>query len=155
MALLKLGRETELWPGAYEEYPSLKSDGSIEAISLISLSTATVRYPSLKSDGSIEAKNIILSFPFILLCIHRWKAMALLKHGGVAQNDFDFAPYPSLKSDGSIEAKHLRLLSFSSDFLRIHRWKAMALLKLFKRMQLTHLITCIHRWKAMALLKLL
>ena len=88
-------------------YPSLKSDGSIEAGSpafIASLSTIVsiaekrwlywsygesfesfmdaLTYPSLKSDGSIEA----------------------LVESKIAHTD---GMYPSLKSDGSIEARYL------------------------------------------------
>ena len=61
-------------------YPSLKSDGSIEAEGkCASLLAGGLTYPSLKSDGSIEA--------FVAQKTEREKKM-----------------YPSLKSDGSIEA---------------------------------------------------
>ena len=36
-------------------YPSLKSDGSIEAQKILKILSKIIEYPSLKSDGSIEA----------------------------------------------------------------------------------------------------
>ena len=110
-------------------------------------------YPSLKSDGSIEAPSCTLTHQRPPACIHRWKAMALLKQ---YQQEY-----------------HILLLE------SIHRWKAMALLKRYVRKVpaiphlavsiaekrwlywsfCAHAAVCgagqgIHRWKAMALLKL-
>ena len=123
-------------------YPSLKSDGSIEAsIMRKPMLQPLIKYPSLKSDGSIEAYPFLHLLIIFTCCIHRWKAMALLKQsnfchptkrlfcvsiaekrwlywsGGEESYRTAFLLYPSLKSDGSIEA--LSSLCVASVFLLV------------------------------------
>ena len=76
MALLKLFPRLLCTHPNHLRYPSLKSDGSIEASANFDITAPLIKYPSLKSDGSIEAsETLIKQFgdkPTVSIAEKRW-----------------------------------------------------------------------------------
>ena len=109
-----------------QKNPQLKSCGSIEAMSSISLPVVFPINPQLKSCGSIEADSITAAI-------------------------FCFLLNPQLKSCGSIEA-----ISTQQEVLQItsiRNWKVAAPLKPMVSIRLIPFITPIRNWKVAAPLK--